>query len=118
MATYGRGENREVRAVDLATGRIQSLTPNWDKSCGNSVGGDVRHGGGPTLVVDAGRTSVLVTERSRSFVAVLDPSGLIVSATASLGSVDAFDVRQGSVVAAELHADRLLPFKKRDPPVC
>jgi len=106
MQRYGRGENREVHTVGLASGKMQSLTPDWDRSCGNSVGGDVRHGGGPTLVVDEGRPYVVVTERSRSFVVSLDRFGQIVPVTAPHGSVDAFDVRQGSVVAVELHADR------------
>lgn len=107
MQRYGRGENREVYTVGLASGRMQSLTPGWDRSCGNSVGGDVRHGGGPALAVDEGRIYVLVTERSRSFVISLDRSGQEAQATAPHGSVDAFDVHQGSVVAAELHPDRL-----------
>ncbi|MFH1609262.1 MAG: S9 family peptidase [Candidatus Bipolaricaulota bacterium] len=107
MQRYGRGENREVHTVGLASGRMQSLTPGWDRSCGNSVGGDVRHGGGPTLAVDAGRIHVTVTERSRSFVISVDRSGQVAQATVPRGSVDAFDVRQGSVVAVELHPDRL-----------
>ena len=106
-ARYGRGQNREVLLIDVTTGKLRSITPDWDRSLGSSVIGDTRHGGGPSLRVESGRIHLTITERTASFVETLDRDGNRLGATVAHGSVDAFDVCQGRCATVELRADRL-----------
>ncbi|MGC9529026.1 MAG: S9 family peptidase [Candidatus Bipolaricaulaceae bacterium] len=107
MRRHGLGENREVYTVDLAAGSLASLTPGWDRSTGNSVVADCRHGGGPALCTDAGLAYVVITEEHTSRVVAVSPAGEVEPVTAGPGSVDAFAVRAGEVLTVELRPDRL-----------
>ena len=62
MGIYGLNQSREILLVDLASGEIRSITPAWDRMPGNSVTGDCRHGGGPTMLAHNGSLYVVVTE--------------------------------------------------------
>ncbi len=104
---YGLGQNRELHAVDLESGRITPLTPDWDRSVGNSVGGDCRHGAGPTVRVDGDSVYVSATERDHGVLLRLSKRGKVEAVVASPGSIDAYDVRAGVVLAVELRPGKL-----------
>lgn len=107
MATYGRGQNRELLHYDLPNRTSQSITPDWDASVYNSVVADCRHGGGPTLSVDDGFAYVTITERSTSKVVRVSRDGEVCVVAEPNGSVDAFAVRNGLIATVELHPDAL-----------
>ncbi|MBU1049518.1 S9 family peptidase [Candidatus Bipolaricaulota bacterium] len=107
MAQYGLSQNRELLLYNLPNRTSQSLTPGWDRSVGNSVASDCRHGGGPTLCVDQGFAYVTITERATSKVVRISRDGTMTVVADPNGSVDAFAVSHGRIVCAELHADAL-----------
>jgi len=107
MAQYGRGQNRELLLYDLPNRTSRSLTPNWDRSVGNSVVADCRHGGGPMLRIDGGFAYMTITERSISKVVRISRNDEIAIVAEPNGSVDAFAVKNGTVLCIELHPDAL-----------
>ena len=107
MAQYGRGQNRELLLYDLPNRTSCSLTPDWDRSVGNSVVADCRHGGGPMLRAHDGFAYMTITERSRSKVVRISRDGEIAVIAEPNGSVDAFAVKNGTVLCVELRPDAL-----------
>ena len=107
MTAYGLGQNRELLLYDLTNQTNTNLTPGWDRSVGNSVGSDCRHGGGPTLQVDGGFAYVTITERSASKVVRISRDGEITVVAEPDGSVDSYAVKDGQVLCVQLHADAL-----------
>lgn len=107
MKQYGLNENRELLAFDLETEECSSLTPGWDRSTGNSVNSDVRHGGGPTLRVDEDAIYCAVTVDDSCYIERVAPDGKITRAVGALGSVDAFDARNGRLVYVALRPGKL-----------
>ena len=107
MKTYGLGENREVLAIDLATGTATSWTPGWDRSVANSIAADCRHGGGPTLRVACGHVYVSVTDRTAGSLVEVTGTGDARTILEVPGSIDAYDVFDGRVLSIELRPDRL-----------
>ncbi len=107
MKRYGLNENPEVLAFDLSANGFSSLTPGWDRSTGNSVNSDVRHGGGPTLRVDGDTIYCVVTVDDSCYLERITPDGEITRAVGAPGSVDAFDVRDGRLVYVALRPGRL-----------
>jgi dipeptidyl aminopeptidase/acylaminoacyl peptidase len=107
MAQYGLGQNRELLLYDLPNRTSKSLTPGWDRSVGNSVGSDCRHGGGPTLRVDNGFAYLAITEGSTSKVVRLSRDGEMTVVAEPNGSVDAFAIADNRILCIELHTDAL-----------
>ncbi len=107
MASYGLGQNRELLLYDLPGRTSASLTPEWDRSIGNSVGSDCRNGGGPTLRVDNGFAYVTITEHATSKVVRIARDGAIDTVAEPNGSVDSYAVKNGQVLCVELHPDAL-----------
>jgi len=107
MAQYGRGQNRELLLYDLSNRTSCSLTPGWDRSTGNSVVADCRHGGGPALRVDDGFAYMIITERSTSKVVRISRDGEMAVVAEPHGSVDAFAIKNETVLCIELHPDAL-----------
>lgn len=108
MAQYGLGQNRELLMYDLPNRTNCSLTPGWDRSIGNSVGSDCRHGGGPTLRAVNEFAYMTITERSTSKVVRISRNGEMTVVAEPNGSVDAFAVaKDGRVLCVELHPDAL-----------
>ncbi len=107
MAQYGRGQNRELLLYDLPNQTSRSLTPDWDRSVGNSVVADCRHGSSPMLHAHDGFCYMTITERSTSKVVRISRNGEIAVAAEPNGSVDAFAVKNGTVLCVELHPDAL-----------
>ena len=107
MRTYGLNENRELLVVDIATGKFSPLTPGWDRSTGNSVNSDVRHGGGPMMRADDETVYVIVTDDDSSYLERVTSDGKITRAVTAPGSVDAFDVHGGRLVYVALRSGTL-----------
>ena len=107
MQRYGLNENSEVLAFDLGKNGFSSLTPGWDRSTGNSVNSDVRHGGGPTLRVDGDAIYCTVTVDDSCYIERVALNGKITRAVGAPGSVDAFDARAGRLVYVALRPGRL-----------
>ena len=107
MKRYGLNENPEVLVFELESGTHSSLTPGWDRSTGNSVNSDVRHGGGPALRVDGDAIYVTVTEDDSCYLECITPDGEITRAVEAPGSIDAFDARAGRLVYVALRPGKL-----------
>jgi len=107
MKPFGLGQNREILAIDAADGSTSSWTPGWDRSIGNSVASDCRHGGGPTLRVVQEEVYVSVTDRFAGRLLAVTRGGKPRSIVESPGSIDSFDVRGGTTVTVELRPDAL-----------
>jgi dipeptidyl aminopeptidase/acylaminoacyl peptidase len=107
MEPYGLGQNREILSIDITSGSVTSLTPGWDRSVGNSVAADCRHGGGPTLRVDGKNVYVLVTERTVGHVVEISCNGEVRPVVESSGSIDAYDVRDGLALTVGLRPGAL-----------
>ncbi len=104
---YGQGQNREIYVLDVATEAATSLTPDWDRSVGNSIGGDCRHGAGPTVRVEDGAIYVSVTGRSHMELLRISRKGKVETVAVSPGSIDAYAVRDESLLTVELRPGRL-----------
>lgn len=102
MEPYGLGQNREILSIDIVSGSVTSLTPGWDRSVGNSIAADCRHGGGPTLRVDGEDVYVSVTARTAGHLVRISRVGEIRTIVESAGSIDAYDVRDGLVLTIGL----------------
>jgi dipeptidyl aminopeptidase/acylaminoacyl peptidase len=103
---YGLGQNREILSIDPTSGETTSLTPDWDRSVGNSIVADCRHGGGPALRVVRGSIYVSVIDRTAgSLVEIAD--GGVRTVLESQGSIDAYDVHDGRVLSVGLRPGRL-----------
>ncbi len=107
MEPYGLGQNREILSVDVASGEVASLTPGLDRSVGNSIAADCRHGGGPVLRVDNEFVYVSVTERTVGHLVRISRSGEVRTIVESSGSIDAYDVREGAVLTVGLRPGAL-----------
>jgi dipeptidyl aminopeptidase/acylaminoacyl peptidase len=107
MEPYGLGQNREILSIDIASGSVASWTPGWDRSVGNSVAADCRHGGGPTLRVDGEDVFVSVTERTIGRLVQISRDGAVRAIVESAGSIDAYDVRNGLALTVGLRPTAL-----------
>jgi len=107
MAAYGLGQNREILSIDVASCEVTSLTPGWDRSVGNSIAGDCRNGGGPSLRVACGNVYATTTERTVGHLVEVTGSGEVRTVLEASGSIDAFDVRDGRALTIGLRPDRL-----------
>jgi len=114
MDPYGLGQNREVLSIDVASGGVTSLTPGWDRSVGNSIAADCRHGGGPTLRVDGGSVYVSVTDRTVGHLVRISRDGEVQTVVESSGSIDAYDVRDDVVLTIGLRPGALQELYLRD----
>jgi len=114
MDPYGLGQNREVLSIDAASGEITSLTPGWDRSVGNSIVADCRHGGGPVLRVDGEFVYVSVTERTVGHLVRIARDGEVRTIVGSPGSIDAYDVRDGTVLTIGLRPGALQELYLQD----
>ncbi len=107
MAEFGLGQNREIFTIDIESGKMISLTPDWDKTVGNSIAADCRHGGGPVLRVRDGRIFVTVTERTRVKLVRIVAGQAPQIVVESPGSIDAYDVHGDLALTIELRPDAL-----------
>ena len=108
MEPYGYFQSLEVLAFDLQAGTTRNLTPGWDRRAANQrVLTDVRHGASPICQADSGKIYLTVTERDSSLLYCVDMEGNVERVIDERGSVDGFDVRDGTIVYIALAEDRL-----------
>ncbi len=107
---YGINQDADIYTIerDNLSGAPKLLSPaNFDKSLWNSVGTDVRLGGGRSSFVEEGKYYFITTEDDSSYVNSIDESGNIERVICEKGSVDCFDVRGGAVIFVALREQNL-----------
>lgn len=99
IARFGFRQNKEVMALHLGKGRLESLTPAWDKSVRQqSVSTDVRLGDNPISCAAGGRYICITTERNSAYLNAIDVNGKVTRLVDEPGAVDGFDVKGDTVV--------------------
>jgi dipeptidyl aminopeptidase/acylaminoacyl peptidase len=84
----GLNENSDFYLVDRETGELTMLYENTE-SLWNSVGSDVRYGGGESMIGANDRLYYITTRRESSHLYALDPSGNNLPVATEIGSIDA-----------------------------
>lgn len=84
----GLNENSDFYLVDRETGELSMLYENTE-SLWNSVGSDVRHGGGESMIGTNDRLYYITTRVESSHLYALDMEGNNVSIATEIGSIDA-----------------------------
>ena len=108
MAEYGLNENPDFYRVDVQAGTLTPITSGLDRSLGSSVGSDCRHGGGTAIRYFDGGVFFISTEDEAAGLRRLDvETGRVDDVYAPQGSVDSFDICDGTVVAVGLSRDSL-----------
>ena len=107
---YGINQDSDIYTIERSnlTGKPKMLSPlDYDKSLWNSVGADVRLGGGKQSLVDGDKYYFITTEDDSSYVNSIDATGKIEKVVCEKGSVDCFDVRDGKVIFVALRKQDL-----------
>ena len=101
---YGLNQNPDFFRVESGK---PVLLRKWGEAIGNSVGTDVRLGGGPAVQRDGGYLYFISTEEYMSNIFRIDAEGTVERVTSLDGSVDSFAVNNGRVVFAGLQGQHL-----------
>jgi len=108
MARYNFRQNKEVYALHLSDGRLESLTPSWDKSVRqHSVSTDVRLGSAAMSRAAGGRYYCVTVEGYSAYLNAVDMNGKVVRLVDEPGAVDDFDVKGDTVVYVAMRDTRL-----------
>ncbi len=108
MERYGLNENPDFAEIDIEAGTTRRLTERLDRSIGNSVGSDCRHGKPSPMRFAGGWLYFVSTEGLSSGLRRLDPaSGRVEDVYLPAGSVDAFEIHDNTAVIVELRSDTL-----------
>jgi len=97
MRRYGISENPKFYSLDLSSGQVELLTPDFDASLYNSVNSDCRFGSNRTFKVDGKYLYFVSTQWHDAQMCRIDISGKIEQLTFNKGSVDGFDVLNGKI---------------------
>ncbi|WP_448521213.1 S9 family peptidase [Pseudothermotoga sp.] len=97
MRRYGINENPKFYSLDLSSGQVELLTPDFDASLYNSVNSDCRFGSNRTFRVDGKYLYFVSTQWHDAQMYRIDSSGRIEQLTFNKGSVDGFDVLNGKI---------------------
>jgi len=97
MRRYGINENPKFYSLDLSSGQVELLTPDFDASLQNSVNSDCRFGSNRTFKVDGKYLYFVSTQWHDAQMCRIDISGKIEQLTFNKGSVDGFDVLNGKI---------------------
>lgn len=97
MRRYGINENPKFYSLDLSSGQVELLTPDFDASLHNSVNSDCRFGSNRTFKVDGKYLYFVSTQWHDAQMYRIDGSGRIKQLTFNKGSVDGFDVLSGKI---------------------
>jgi dipeptidyl aminopeptidase/acylaminoacyl peptidase len=97
MQRYGINENPKFYSLDLSSGQLELLTPDFDASLHNSVNSDCRFGSNRTFKVDGKYLYFVSTQWHDAQMCRIDISGKIEQLTFNKGSVDGFDVLNGKI---------------------
>lgn len=94
----GLNENVDFYTVDRETGALSMLYENTE-SLWNSVGSDVRHGGGESMIGLNDRLLYITTRFESSHLYALDMQGNNTPLAAEIGSIDCFAAHPDSEIA-------------------
>ncbi|MBC7122218.1 MAG: S9 family peptidase [Pseudothermotoga sp.] len=97
MRRYGINENPRFYSLDLSSGQVELLTPDFDASLHNSVNSDCRFGSNRTFKADGEYLYFVSTQWHDAQMYRIDISGRIEQLTFNKGSVDGFDVLNGKI---------------------
>ena len=101
---YGLNTDVDFYKLDYATGAL-TLYSRWGESIGSSVGSDIRYGGGRSVKVDG--DDVYFVSTLWDDAKLLRLRGGVIEPVADLpGSVDAFDVHDGSILTIALYGQK------------
>ena len=99
---YGLNENSWVYTVDARTGEMKLLRRE-EYSMYNSVGSDVRYGGGRNFVPADGKLYHLTTREGNSYLYCLGPDGKDEPVLEAEGSAECFDISGDTVLLSGLY---------------
>lgn len=94
----GLNENSDFYTVDRETGELSMLYENTE-SLWNSVGSDVRHGGGETTWAANGKLYYVTTRAESSHLYALDMAGNNVPVATEIGSIDCCAIHADNEIA-------------------
>lgn len=97
---YGINQDADIYLVsrDDLDGKPRMISPkDYDKSLWNSVGTDVRLGGGRQTFVEGDKYYFITTEDDSSYLNSINTQGVIERVVNQKGSVDCFDIRDGHI---------------------
>lgn len=104
----GVNQDDDIYLMDLNGENIRKISPeDWDVSLWNSVGSDVRYGGGKQTQVDGQFYYFMTTEGGSSYLNSINKEGTINRISKNEGSVDFFDVNNGKIVCCALREQKL-----------
>lgn len=97
MKNYGINQNSNFYILDLESKKVEKVC-DYDYSIWNSVGSDCRYGGNSTFKVDGEHLYFVSTEWNSSYINRINKNGDIEKITTKGGSVDGFDICNGSIL--------------------
>jgi len=98
MKDYGLNQNHQFYIMDLSSGNVKNISPDFDISTWQSVGSDCRYGESDTFKVDGNYLYFETTEWNSSYINRIDENGHIEKITKEKGSVDGFDVHEENIL--------------------
>ncbi len=104
MDKYGLNQNPDFFTVENE--KIH-LLKKWGEAIGNTVGTDVRFGGGQSVVRDGEQLYFTTTLDYSSYVYRIDNKGNIESVIGDEGSVDSFSVKDGKLMFVGMRDQKL-----------
>lgn len=107
--SYGLNENPQFHLIDIKEKSRKNLTPDFDRSIGNSVGSDCRYGGSLSGAVqkDGEYVYFTTTEGYSSYLNRIDIEGNIERIIETTGTVDDYSVNRGSLLFIGLRGLKL-----------
>jgi len=100
MKSYGLNENPQIHLIDINKKSRKNLTPDFDRSIGNSVGSDCRYGGSfaGSVKKEGKHIYFTTTEGYSSYLNRIDLEGRIERVIETIGTVDDFSVKDDSTL--------------------
>lgn len=102
MDKFGINQNHKFYSIKINTGDMKCLTANEDFSLWDSVGSDCRYGESENIKKDGKYVYFVTTEWDSSYINRIDINGNIEKIISRNGSVDGYDVYNGSIILAAM----------------
>ncbi|NBG87777.1 alpha/beta hydrolase family protein [Isachenkonia alkalipeptolytica] len=113
--SYGLNENPQFHRIDINTRSRTNLTPDFDRSIGNSVGSDCRYGGSVagTIQKEGDHVYFTTTEGYSSYLNRIDTQGNMERIIETTGTVDDYSVKGDSLLFIGLRGLKLQELYKQ-----
>lgn len=114
--SYGLNENPQFHLIDINTRSRSNLTPDFDRSIGNSVGSDCRYGGSlaGTIQKEGKHLYFTTTEGYNSYLNRIDAYGNMEKIIETTGTVDDYSVKGDSLLFIGLRGLKLQELYKQE----